>query len=321
MIAASGFGLWALVIQMLTQQLIITIGCWVEHPWMPPFHATFSSAKKLIRFGGNLALSNLIGTLSRESYTLIVGRMFSTEITGHYYFARKINSLIQQQLIEPVQEASFPSLSQKQTDLPAVLAVIRKMSQLTTFLIAPMAIAIAVLAEPFIMVSVGEKWRPAAGYLQILCFLALLYPLHSICINVMKITGNGFLILKWNIIRNFLAISLLVVSAPYGVKAIILSQITASVIILVPNAYHNRKLIGYRYSDQFGDVVANFLLAIFAGAVTFLLLGQFHSYVTKLLAGLGIYAALYLSVSKVFGNKSFTFLLQLGIKSAGRNKG
>ena len=305
------YGFWSLIGQLLMQQLSITLGCFLHYRWRPKFHIDFMALNRLFGYGGRLALSSFIGTLSRESYTFIVARFFSAEVTGQYYFARRINNLTQQQLITPIQEATFPALSQQQSDLPSVVVAIRKIGQVTSFMIAPMAVFIAILAEPLIMVVVGKKWLPAADYLQILSVLALLYPLHAISINVMKITGRSDLVLRWSILRNILALGLLLIAAPYGVKAIIASQILVSVIILFPNAYHNKKLINYNYSQQVGDVIFNILSALLVGLVASICLNFYDTHITQLIIGCITYSLVYLGLAIATQNKGLNLIIPI----------
>lgn len=63
-------------------------------------------------------------------------------------------------------------------------------------------LGLAAMAKPLIIILIGEKWLPAAGYLQIICFSGMLYPLHAINLNILKVKGRSDLFLKLEIIKD-----------------------------------------------------------------------------------------------------------------------
>ena len=89
-----------------------------------------------------------------------------------------MQELPSQTLSGMVGRVTFPVFSTIQDD-PARLK--RGMKKALTILVLvnfPMMIGLAVIARPLVLVLLTEKWAESIPYLQLLCLVGLLYPLH-----------------------------------------------------------------------------------------------------------------------------------------------
>ena len=57
------------------------------------------------------------------------------------------------------------------------------------------------VAEPMVIVLIGEHWRPSIIYLQMLCFVGMMYPLHVLNLNMLNVQGRSDLFLRLEIIK------------------------------------------------------------------------------------------------------------------------
>ena len=60
---------------------------------------------------------------------------------------------------------------------------------------------LAAIAEPLIKSLVGENGLLPIPYFQILCFAGMLYPLHSLNLNILQVKGRSDCFLKIEIIK------------------------------------------------------------------------------------------------------------------------
>jgi teichuronic acid exporter len=124
-----------------------------------------------------------------------------------------------------------------------------------------------------IITLIGEKWSPSIIYLQLLCFGGMLYPLHSLNLNMLKVLGRSDLFLKLEIIKKCLAIPVIIIGIFFGIKIMIIGMILNSFIAYYINSYWSGRLIKYGLKDQVRDIAPSFLMA--AGmAFTVYILGQ-----------------------------------------------
>jgi len=264
------FGVWSLVVMMLSQALISSSLYWLMSSWRPSMMFSLNSFKELFSFGKNLLAEGFLQVLYQNSYVLVIGRFFSAEVTGFYFFAKKISNLISKQLTEAVQNATFPALSTLQVSEEKLRYKYRQIMQLMMFLIVPIMALLGTLATPLFDLLFHEKWSGAIPYLELLCIVGAMYPLHAININLLKVKGRSDLILKIGVFKKVVNLSLLVCAIPYGVYWITASQVVGSLIALIPNTYFSSKLIDYSLKLQLNDAGKPIISALLSSLVTLL---------------------------------------------------
>jgi lipopolysaccharide exporter len=252
--AYNGFGVWSLVAQMLTSQIVATGILWFSTRWVPLFVFDRSTFRHLFDFGKFLVIANVLNVAFKNSYALVIAKLFSPELTGLYYFATKLSNLAAQQLTGALQKSSFPALSTLQDDNRQLRHKYRQIIQLTMFVMAPVMLMFMGLADPVFELLFDERWKDAVIYTQLLCVVGLLYPVHSLNINVLMVKGRSDLNLKLNLVKKGIQVSILVVSIPFGVLGIVIGQVIGSIISLVPNSYYTAKLIHYSFKMQMMDI-------------------------------------------------------------------
>lgn len=262
-----GWGVWSLVVQMLSSALLSAIILWLVSKWRPALKFSGESFNRLFGFGKNLLIEGLLSVLYQNSYVLVIGRFFSVELTGLYFISKKISNFISQQLTSAVQQATFPALATLQDDNATLLKKYRQIMQLMMFIIAPIMGLLAGLADPVVNAFFGEKWLGAIPYLQVLCVIGMLYPLHALNLNLLLVKGRSDLMLKVGFLKKTVNITLLFLAIPYGVFGIVISQLVGSVLALVPNTYFSARLVGYRLPAQLADALKPVLASLAAAFV------------------------------------------------------
>jgi O-antigen/teichoic acid export membrane protein len=309
--AMYGWGIWSLVVQMLSAAIISALALWLISPWRPTFEFSGESFSRLFRFGRSLLAEGMLEVLFQNSYVLVIGRFFSAEVTGLYFIAKKISNLISQQLTASVQQATFPALSTLQDDNVALKQKFRQIMQLMMFLIAPIMAILAGLAPTLFALLFDEKWAPAAIYLQLLCAVGVMYPLHALNVNLLNVKGRSDLVLKIGLVKKAVSLGLLFLAIPYGVVGIICSQLLASYLALLPNTYFSSRLVGYSLFEQIADVIKPILAALIAGISTllFVTLGD-ESLLFWLIGGGLIGALIYLTISHLIYAEGLILLIR-----------
>ena len=313
--AYQGWGVWSLVVQMLSQAAISVLVLWVASNWVPSWQFSTESFSRLFGFGKNLLAEALINVAFQNSYILVIGRLFSAEATGLYFFARKVSQLVSQQLTGAVQQATFPALATLQDDSDTLKYKYRQIMQLMMFLIAPIMMLLAALAAPLLGLLFDDKWQGALPYLQLLCVVGLIFPLHSMNINLLNVKGRSDLIFKVGLVKKSVNLILLFLAIPYGVLGIVISQVVGTFLALVPNTYFSAKLIGYSLGEQTKDVIKPVGAAVIAGFVAWSSADilQVNFLITLIVSGvIGIFT--YILVSFVIRAEGMLMLWRKGNK-------
>ena len=286
------WGVWSLVVQMLSAALVSALVLWFVSQWRPALEFSIESFTRLFRFGRNLLAEGMLSVLYQNSYVLVIGRFFSAEVTGLYFLAKKVSNLVSQQLTGAVQQATFPALSTLQDDNAALRHKYRQIMQLMMFLIAPIMALLAGLSPALFALLFDERWTAAVPYLQLLCVVGALYPLHALNMNLLNVKGRPDLILKVGLVKKAVNLTLLFLAIPYGVFGIVVSQVIGTFLALIPNTYFSARLVGYSPFDQIKDVVKPLFTALVAGFGSWFLVGQGEGYSFLGLVGAGLMGTL-----------------------------
>lgn len=293
--AFKGFGVWSLITQMIVSAFLITVFLWSMKLWRPTMEVSQRSLAEMFGFGSKLFLSGLINTVFLNVYIIVIAKIFTATIAGHYYFAKSIKNMILNQFVMSIQKVTYPALATLQNNDDTLKVGYRRLIRVTTFLLFPAMAFLSALADPIFNVFLNEKWLPAVPYLQLMCIAGIMYPLHSMNLNILKVKGRSDLFLYLEVIKKIVAIIILYLSIPFGVIGILLGEIASSLITYIPNSYFSYKLIGYSVREQIDDFLPCLLLSgVIAGTV----------YIAVLLSNLSALIELIL-----FGTLSVTLYL------------
>lgn len=304
--AYMGFGVWALIAQTVLSALLIVLIYWWVQPWRPQLVFDPSALKEMYSFGYKLFLSGVLDTVSRNIYVLVIAKVFSAGIAGLYFFAERIKDLVISQLVQSVQKVTYPALSTLQDDDAKLKEGYRNVMQLTTFMLFPAMLMLAALAKPLFELFFPERWLPAVPYLQLMCIVGVLYPIHSINLNILKVKGRSDLFLGLEVFKKITLFIVLFVSYHYGVIGILIGKGLQSIIAYIPNSYFSKRLICYSVREQLSDVLPGLGLAAAVSLVIyyaqlFVVLPPLISLIVYSAAGL----AAYLLLAKTFKLTAF----------------
>nr|WP_246293957.1 lipopolysaccharide biosynthesis protein [Desulfobacter latus] len=260
--AYAGLGVWALIFQILLSSLLITVFLWKIQGWRPSLSFSKESLKSMYSFGYKLFLSGLLNTIFLNLYIVVIAKLFAASIAGQYFFAKKIKDIVNSQLVSSIQTVTYPALASIQDDDKRLKAGYRKVIQITTFILFPSMLLLAALARPLFMVLLPDKWLPAVPYLQLMCLGGVMFPLHTINLNILQVKGRSDLFLYLEIIKKTLTVIILYISYRYGVTGILIGQIIGSVLAYIPNSYFSAKLINYSALEQIADVLPSLGLSV-----------------------------------------------------------
>ena len=204
--ALFGLGVWSLVGQQLSRQLLNTFFLWFYCRWRPAWEFSIESFKEMFGFGSKLLVSGLIDTIYKNIYYIVIGRFYDPDQLGQYTRAEQFKLIFSSNLTAVVQRVSYPVLSSIQSEPVRLREAYRRVIKLTMIVTFACMLGLAAIAKPLIILLIGEKWLPAVPFLQIICFSGMLYPLHAINLNILQVKGRSDLYLKLEIIKKIIAV-------------------------------------------------------------------------------------------------------------------
>ena len=163
--ALTGFGVWSLVAQQLSRQLIYSIFLWIFNNWWPKLKLSLDSFKYMWSFGWKLMLSSFLDRVWTQLYQAVVGKYYSPATLGQYTRSKEYASIFSANLTSIVQRVSYPVLSQVQEDKKRLVGAYRRVIKTTMFVTAIIMISMGAVSEPLLYCLIGPQWHEAAIYL------------------------------------------------------------------------------------------------------------------------------------------------------------
>lgn len=309
--AYSGYGVWALVGQYLSNAIVNTFVMFFVINWRPQLIFSLQRLKSLFSYGWKLLLSGVLDTGYQSLNSLLIGKFYTPTDLAFFDTGQKFPMVIVNNINSSISSVLFPALASEQDKPERVKAHTRKAIQISSYIMWPMMLGMAVCADNIISLVLTNKWLPAVPYLQIACITYGLWPIHTANLQAINAMGRSDIFLKLEIIKKVISITVLLISIQYGVMAVALSGIFIGVISTFINAYPNGYLLKYTYSEQIRDILPSFLCAsVMALAVYFS--DKFVDYIYfKLMIQVGVGILIYVIISKIFNLDSFEYLVVL----------
>lgn len=310
-LAYKGYGVWALVAQHLFNLTVDTLILWITVKWRPKRMFSWARLKTLLSYGWKLLAAKLIDTGYNELRALIIGKKYSEEDLAFFNRGKQFPNLLTNNINDSIDSVLFPSMSKEQNNPETVKRMTRRAIMTSTFLMAPLMIGLAAIAETLIPVILGEKWLPCVPFLRIFCITFLFYPIHTANLNAIKALGRSEMVLKLEIMKKIVGFTLLLSSMWFGVMAMAYSLLVQSLCSQLINSWPNRKLLNYRYLDQIRDILPTLALSLAMGAaIYFFAYLPLHRVVVlgiQVLTGVGFYFA----AAKLLHFESYSYVIDL----------
>lgn len=306
-----GFGVWSLVIQQMGNRFLTTSGFWVTSQWKPGLQFSTQSFRDMYIFGIWVLAAGIIKTMFDNIYILTIGKFFPAAQLGFYTKAKQFQQLSSNQIAIAIGLVAFPVLSRLQEDKLQLRKKSSKFLSHTLALTAPLMVILIVIAKPFVLILLTEKWSPIIPYLQLLCIVGILYPIHMVNVQILQSQGKSNLNFKLTIFKNVLRIINLIIMYRFGVVFIIIGEVFVSSFSLVINTYYTKIIINYGLLDQFKDSYKSFVAVILAGIIGYVSCQSFVNLYATFFVGFSVTSLAYFAMQYILNRAFFWEIIQL----------
>lgn len=298
---------WAIVCQMVSMYFFRTLLLWIIAKWRPLRKFSFQSIKSMFPYASNLLFTGLFGTIVNNICPLIIGKIYDATQLGYYSQADKLQKLPSTTTTGIIQRVTFPVLVEIQNDDDRLQLAYKKLLSVAVFFISPIMICLIIVAQPLFSVILGEQWMVAAGYFKILCVTGLLYPIHSLSLNLINIKGKSRLLFYLEVTRKTIFLLIILISMYFSIEFFIWMQVVYGFIVLFINLFYSGKQIGMSLSTQLMSFIPEILIGACAAlpVIIFNHFTNFYNPAFILSFDLILYICLYLLLSKVINRSAF----------------
>lgn len=311
--AYAGYGCWALVGQGLTKIAASVITLYLIVRWLPRPEFSFTRLKGLYRFGLNYMGANLVGSIFNELRGFLIGLRYAPSDLAFFNRGDSIPSMLNGNVTGTVSSVLFSAVSKIQDQRDAVKQAMRRTMMATTFVVAPLLAILMGSSYQVIPALYSAKWGAAAPFMAVLALYYLFSVLGAVNLMAMNAIGRSDVTFKLEFVKKPVFLGILLYTMQISPMAIAVGNVIYALYGASVNALPNKKLIGYSYREQIGDIYQQILLALLVGVLVFALgrLG-WNLWLTLVLQWVGG-GALYLGLSALLRMESFRYVWQTAV--------
>jgi O-antigen/teichoic acid export membrane protein len=166
-LAAAGFGVWAIVGSTLGQNLVRSAVLLKVQPH-PKWPRVGPELRELLRFGSGFTLARAFNYGAGQGDNLVVGRVLGIVALGYYSRAFKLMMILVTYFATVVTKVLFPIMSRLQGQPDRLRSTYLTGAAVLSLVSAPLGAVMVVTAPEIVGVVLGPKWIPAILPFQIL---------------------------------------------------------------------------------------------------------------------------------------------------------
>jgi O-antigen/teichoic acid export membrane protein len=217
-LALAGAGAWSLVIGYLAGTLALVITVWMLISWRPRLRVDRDEIKPMLRFGGALTGVDITAAIVANVDYLFVGKVLGPAALGVYTLAFRLPELAVVNVATVTGQVLFPAFAN--VDRAALGHAFTVSLRYMLMLCMPLAVGMALLADPLVLGVFGPKWDAAVGPMQLLTVYGFAVTVGIPAGTAYKAVGNADVLLKLAIPRTALLVGAVAIFVSEGTTAV-----------------------------------------------------------------------------------------------------
>ena len=225
---------WAIVWGMLASSIASTTISYGIHPYKPRIKLDIDIAKNLFRYGKWILLQGVVVFLSKQGDKIVLTKLLGVTTLGIYVMALRFADM-PTSITGTLRKVLFPAYASIQDSVQRLRDAYLKVLSTVAYLCMPACGGIFVLAHPFVIIFLGEKWEGAIIPLQILSLSILIKIItdsSAVLFNAFGKPSFTFKMVTFRVI--ILAIFVVPLTKKYGMNGVALSFLISSASGAVP---------------------------------------------------------------------------------------
>jgi len=303
-----GAGVWSLVAQQVIFRATESILLFSSNRWLPSLKFNIILFKHYFNFGYKLLLSGLIDTFYKNIYSVIIGKVYPASQLGYFTNATKLRDVSSQSITQAIQKVTYPVLSSIQDDEKRLALNYKRIITMSAFLFFPFMLGLVAISPTVIPFLLGEKWIPSVPFFQLLSIAGLLYPIHAINLNILKVKNRSDLFLYLELIKKVILTVLIILAFIIGnsIEDLIFALIVQSFFALIINTYFSGREINYPLRQQLKDMLPSFVNSVIMALIVYYISSYLTNWiVVNLVIQIILGVLIYIALSFVLNKKDF----------------
>lgn len=247
--AQAGWMYWALVINTLVSYGLVTIILYFHRPFTPAWPREIRQLTNSLVTGWRILITRFAYYGYSSADSMIVGRYLGKEALGVFGFATTFSALPSRELTSLVSGVVPGVFTAVQSNKPELHRYFFLLTEATSYLVFPAAIGLALSADDFVLLTLGNSWAGVIVPLQLLCMYAVIFSSQTMVAHVLLWTGH-FSIMMW---LSLLPLAILpicfYVGAAYGLVGVAIGWLIGFPLSNLPGFVYVNRILACSWSD------------------------------------------------------------------------
>ncbi|WDZ80818.1 lipopolysaccharide biosynthesis protein (plasmid) [Ensifer adhaerens] len=290
--ALAGFGIWALVGALMTQNLLRTIVLLIGQPHPKRLLLERRAIGELLYFGGGFTVARVCNYLATQVDKLIVGRTLGAGALGIYSLASQLMTTPAVIIGQILDRVLFPTMALVQQEPARLARAYRSAVAACALVVLPASVVVAITAPELVLVLLGRGWDAVVAPLQILAVGMLFRTSYKLSDSISRATGVVYA-RAW---RQAIFVVAVATGAFFGqfwgVTGVAAGVVAAVATNFMLMAHLSLRVTGISWSEFIGAHAPAFALASVVGVCSWITVDQLRQvHVTPLILLLNVVIA------------------------------
>jgi PST family polysaccharide transporter len=233
---------WALIAGAIAGQMAQVIISYTVLPFRPKLG--FRHASELWSFSVWLTASQVINTINWRFDQLLIGKFLGSTNLGYYTVGSNLAVLPSREATLPLTQTLFPAFARFAHDTERLRRAYQRSQALITAIALPLGVGMALIAEPLVLLAMGEKWLPATVVIEALAAIIAVQTIGSQVVPLGMSLGATKLLFKRDT-QMFCVRLPLIIAGMYlaGLQGVIIARVLTGIVATAVNMFMIKRLI------------------------------------------------------------------------------
>lgn len=233
-LAATGLGYWALVIGVLAGRVVSTGVAIVWRPHRLAWPRRFHTISGAVQFGWHIVVTRVAWYLYSNADFAIVGRLLGKVALGAYTVGWTIASIPVDRVTAFLGNVTGPVFAAVQDDHAALRRYLRLLTEGVALITFPAAVGLALVADEFVLVVLGQHWQPAILPLRLLALSAASRSVSPLLPQIAVSTGHTKRNMQLTIVATILLPGLFYLGTHWGTAGVAFAWLVGHPLLVMP---------------------------------------------------------------------------------------
>lgn len=249
-LAAMGYGVWSLVVQLVGQGVASLTLAHVFVKWRPRRVFDRGEVSGVGRYSAYLTGFQSANYLARNADYFLIGYLFGPTSLGFYTIGYRVVFQLVQTVSSVAVRVLFPVLSRLQDDMDRLRSSYLRATALALAGVMPVMVTLGVFAEVAVRIVLGPQWESVVPLLQLFVPTALIQIVMTLVGTVYQASGRTDLLFYWGIGSSLVTVTGFVIGLEWGIEGVAAAYAITNLLLLPVGLWIPLRLIGLDLRDM-----------------------------------------------------------------------